>query len=1196
MTAVAVIGMAARLPGADDVREFWALLRGGVEGISRFDPDDLIRRGADPDYVRRPNFVPAMGTIREPYHFDWSFFGYSRAEAANIDPQQRVFLQAATAALDDAAIDPTRFPGWIGVYAGADKVAARADDQLSELAQYIGTEKDFLATRVAYKLGLRGPAVTVQSACSTSLVAVHLAATALRGGECDVALAGGVAVTGKGEWGYLYEPGGILSRDGHCRPFDADADGTVPSEGVGVVVLKRLDDALRDGDRVDAVILGSAINNDGGEKMGYTAPSIPGQSDVIRYTQQVADVDPADLDYVEAHGTATKLGDPVEVSALTDVFRDSTDATGWCHLGAVKSNLGHTGSAAGVAGLIKTVLMLKHGELVPTLHYGSPNPLLDLDATPFRVVTTTQPWPDRGTRLASVSSFGVGGTNAHVIVQGAPPRTAPVARDGARVLALSAASTDALGRMRDDLARALRSEPKLDLPEVARTLADRRAHGHRQAFVAGDATEAGDLLAAAGEPAPPGRLDKVAFLFPGQGTLESAAGAAAHRLLPGFRRCFDEIREVVAERHGVDLTPVVDPSAADTAWFADTVHQQLGLFALGWALGRQVADWSVRPAAMLGNSIGEYAQATLAGVWRPADAAELVFRRATAMAALEPGRMVAVKAPAEEVARRLGDGGDVTICIVGPGSVVVGGLAPAVDEVLRGGALHGLDVRVLNMSRASHSPVMAPAAEVLAALVTTVPGARPGVRLVSNTTGDWADPDEITGPAYWADQLRLPVRLDRGLGTLLASGCDTFLELGPGTSMTGALRRHRDWDTGHTTIPLLGRPEDTERSLLRALGTLWERGADVALDDLRDDVFPVSLPTYSFTPHDPQQGSAQLGPAAPQGKPGATPTRKPAGQPVRSTALATAERLWRATLGTDSVAADDDFFALGGESLMAVDFTARLREEAGLDITVTEFTRDPRFGALAALAERADSAVPRAVDAVVLHGGTGRPFVLIADAAGGALAYRTLTEELGDHALYCLEPRGPLRGGIARQAAHHVEALRRVLPHGPYALGGWSFGAVLAHEVARQLEHDGETVDAVVALDAYVQGRRGVPIGVDPGFVYSRIRTELDAALGLGPVGAQVRRNPALRRLLRTKAAALATYVPGPVAARAVVFRTGTSDRAARRLEKRLAPLYRGGVRVRPVGGDHWSVLGRPHVRDLAEDLREIMIEAERVQ
>ncbi|MDQ3405158.1 MAG: polyketide synthase, partial [Actinomycetota bacterium] len=542
--SIAIIGMACRYPGAPDLGRFWASLRGGVEGIARLNSAEILASGVDPELVRRPEFVPAMGLLTGTRGFDWTYFGYSRAEAASIDPQQRVFLECAVAALDDAAVDPTRFPGWIGVYGGADQVTAEPGGDLGELARYIGLGPDFLATRVAYKLGLRGPAVTVQTACSTSLTAVHMAAASLRGEECDIALAGGVAVIGNGERGYLYEPGGILSPDGHCRAFDEQAGGTVPSEGVGVVVLKRLADARRDGDRVLAVIRGSAINNDGADKMGYTAPSVEGQSELIRYAQKLAAVDPCDIGYVEAHGTGTRIGDPIEVQALTDVFQAETDATGWCRLGAVKSNIGHTGSAAGVAGLIKAVLILRHRELVPSLHFTRPNPLLELESTPFVVSTRAEPWTGGGGRLAGVSSFGVGGTNAHVILEEAPSRTTPPACGGRRVLMMSAAAPEALDRMRVNLAEHLRTTPYLGLSEVTATLASRRVYQHRQTVVAAATAEAATLLAVPGLPVP-GTLDKVAFVFPGHGLLTHPAGAAAHRLLPGFRESFDEVRNLI---------------------------------------------------------------------------------------------------------------------------------------------------------------------------------------------------------------------------------------------------------------------------------------------------------------------------------------------------------------------------------------------------------------------------------------------------------------------------------------------------------------------------------------------------------------------------------------------------------------------------------------------------------------------------
>jgi phthiocerol/phenolphthiocerol synthesis type-I polyketide synthase E len=1195
-TAIAVVGMACRYPGARDVGEYWAALRAAVEGTTRFGRDELVAAGVDPELARRPDFVPVMGVLPGSRNFDWSYFGYSRAEAASIDPQQRVFLECAAAALDDAAIDPTRFPGWIGVYGGADKVSAQPDDDLSEMARYIGLERDFLATRVAYKLGLRGPAVTVQTACSTSLTAVHMAAASLRGGECDVALAGGAAVMGAADRGYLYEPGGILSPDGHCRPFDERADGTVPSEGVGVVVLKRLADALRDGDRIAAVIRGSAINNDGAEKMGYTAPSVSGQSDVIRYTQHVACVDPADIDYVEAHGTATRIGDPIEVRALTDVFGASTDATGWCGLGAVKSNLGHTGSAAGVAGLIKTVLMLERGELVPTLHYTRPNPLQELETTPFRVVASHEPWPDRGVRLAAVSSFGVGGTNAHVVLQGPPARDRPSPRPGPRVLALSAASPDALGRTKDNLAEHLRAEPALTVPEVSRTLAERRVLRHRQAFVVEDRTEAADLLATAGAPAETGGLGRVAFLFPGSGALGHAAGAAAHRLLPGFRTCFDEIRDHVLERHRIDLSPVVDKAAATPDWFTDVARNHLGLFALGYALGRQLDDWGIRPFAMLGNSIGEFAPAALAGLWTLPDAVDVVHLRASAIADTEPGRMVAVSAAPDEVARRLAGMDDVVIAVHGPGTAVVSGPTAAVDRVLDGDALRGLDFRPVAMHRAFHSPVMDPAADVLAAKIGSTSSGTPKLRFVSNTTGGWAAPDAVRGPDYWAEQLRRPVRLDLGADTLLDAGCDVFLELGPGASTIGALRRHGRWDPGHAVLPLLGRPGDGERALLSALGTLWERGADKVVDTLLDLDFAdgtpsqrCSLPAYPFAAQDPGAGRT-----APE--PDIRPAERPSGgADLRSTV----ERIWCAALGTSAAADRDDFFLLGGESLIAVNLMSRIREHTGTSVPVAEFSREATFGRLVRLlAERGGTdGVAGPVDVVALRPGSGRPVFLVADWAAGAGTYQALADRMaGDRPVHALEPVAGLdsHGTIAELAAHHVDALRAGQPAGPYTLGGWSFGAVLAHEMARLLTELGERVDVLICFDAFVQGRHGLPAALDPEFLLGWAVTGAGAVLGVGTVGRQVRRNPALRAQLLAKARLLMPYRPRPVACRTVVFRVGIDAPAASRLRTRLTPLYGGGVEVHAVGGDHWSLLTPPRVDDLAQRLREALTTVEK--
>ncbi|MEU4114229.1 beta-ketoacyl synthase N-terminal-like domain-containing protein [Kitasatospora sp. NPDC028055] len=1201
--AVAVVGMACRYPGAEDVRSYWAALRSGTEGITRFDPAALVAAGADPELVRRPDYVPARGVLPASRGFDWSFFGYSRAEAATIDPQHRIFLECASQAVDDAGIDPTRFPGWIGVFAGAEGSTLPPRDDVDPMAQVIGGRPDFLTSRVAYRLGLRGPAITVQTACSTSLVAVHLAVQSLLAYECDAALAGGVSLAPHGEFGYLYQEGGILSPDGHCRPFDEESAGTVPGEGVGVVVLKRLEDALRDGDRIAGLVLGSALNNDGGDKIGYTAPSIPGQREAILLAQKVAGIDPADLDYVEAHGTGTRIGDPVELQALTDAFRRSTDAVGQCWVGAVKSNLGHTGSASGVAGMIKTLLMMEHGEVVPTLHYRRPNPLLRLAETPFRIADRLQPWPERGDKLAAVSSFGVGGTNAHVVLGGSPQRSRPAARAGHRLLAVSGASSDGRDRLGQALADRLESDAaaagdgtgSVALAEAARTLAGRRRHDWRRAVVADSPQEAARLLREAPATRAPATLDRVAFLFPGQGTLTGAAGAAAYRLLPGFRASFDEWSTVVRETCGLDLSPVVTPEQAPADWFVDTVHQQLGLLALGHALGRQLADWGITPTAMLGNSIGEYVAATLAEVWTPAEAARLVHARATAMRDTEPGRMAAVTASPEEVTRRIGTGGAVTLAVAGPERVVVSGPAAAVDELLAGDALAGLDVRVLDVGRAFHSATMEPASRALREAVAAVPGREPRLGLVSNTTGDWADPSAVRTPDYWAEQLRRTVRLDDGLATVLAADCDTFLELGPGTSMTGALRRHRDWDAARTAVPLLGRSGgDGERELLLAVGALWERGADLDPEELlgADRPFRTSLPAHPFDSRDP-----------------ATEPERPARARARTTVVAgpvhqVLERLWRTALGVASAAEGDDFFTLGGESLMLVSLMSEVRRHTGAAVPVADFTATPTFGALVKLVEQhATETAPTPPGLVTLRSGVGRPLFLAADAMGSSGSYGTLASLVDTtRPILGLEPDGADRpvgstgrfGRFGRPvtieavAARNVALLRQAQPSGPYTLGGWSFGAVVAHETARQLTRAGAEVDVLFCLDGFAPDRRGLPIATDPGFLAGNLRLQLDAVLGTGTVGGRLRRLPALRRQFVANIGAVLRYRPRPVGCPAVVLKAAADERTAAVLRRDLRQLYTS-VEVHPVRGDHWSVLAEPDARPVAAHLATIL-------
>ncbi len=855
--AVAIVGAGARMPGADTVERFWQNLRAGADTISRFGPDELRGAGVAEELIAEPDYVPARGVVEGGELFDWRYFGYSLAEARGIDPQQRLFLEVCLAALNGAAIDPARFPGWIGVFAGCDVITEAA--QPLSVAGLVGTEKDFLATRVAYKLGLRGPAITVQTACSTSLVATHQACQSLLNHECDAALAGGVSLWLPQLSGYRYQQDSILSADGYCRTFDAACSGTVSSNGAGVVALRRLSDALSDGDPILAVLRGSAVNNDGGQKMGFTAPSVTGQRDVIRLALAQADVDPADLCHVEAHGTATQLGDPIEVAALTSAFRHSTDRVGYCWLGSVKSNIGHTGAAAGVAGLLKTALMLRHRELVPSLHFDRPNPKLGLESSPFQVITEPRPVPD-GVALAGVSSFGIGGTNVHAVLETPPSRS--MAGRGPAIFCLSASTPSLLRRAEAELAEHQAANPELDPVAVAWTLATGRPElPYRTSIVPG---QPAGIPTAAERPA---GSPRIGLLFPGQGALCPGAAQACLEYLPVFREHFEHACRIVRQRWSLDLATLLAPDAPAEPLRASLV-QQLGLFAIGYALGQQLLSWDVRPVAMLGHSAGEYAAAAVAGMWGLADGLELIAQRALAMREGPAGGLIAVYAGADQLPADHG----LTLATEGPGQLVLAGTAEQVERLRSALAGTDLTATVLDADRPFHTERMRPAVTSLRAALDRLPAAPPALPVISNLTGELATADQLANPDYWAEHLCRPVRLTAGMATLLGEGCDLVIELGPGRTMTGGLRRHPDWTDARTAVPLIGRPTDDRRTaLLGALGTMWQLGAPVRWDDLFDQrparcaLPPVPLDSQPCV-RDTQPGPSAIAPA-PTGTP-----------------------------------------------------------------------------------------------------------------------------------------------------------------------------------------------------------------------------------------------------------------------------------------------------------------------------------------
>ncbi len=818
---VAIIGMAGRFPGAKDIQVFWENLRQGKESISFFTDDELTTSGADPALMRNPAYVRAGGILDDVDLFDAPFFGISPAEARLLDPQLRLFLECAYQTFEHAGYDPQTYPGRIGLFAGSavntylvknlmnsglDMAKSWNNDQA-----IIYSDTNYLTTRTAYTLNLKGPILSVSTACSTSLVAVHLACQSLLNQESDMVLAGGVAVIVPQKEGYLYE-GGTRSPDGRCRAFDAKSQGTLFTSGMGSLLLKRLGDALKDGDQVHAVIQGTAVNNDGGARAGYAAPGVEGQAEVIAEAQAMAEIDLETVTYIEAHGTGTTLGDPIEIEALTQAFREKTQKTGFCAIGSVKTNVGHLNMAAGVTGIIKTVLGMKHQMIPPSLNFESPNPRIDFEKSPFFVNTTLSEWkpPDNIPRRAGVSSFGVGGTNAHVILEEAPdPESAENASDIFRtsasrpyqLLALSAKTGSALEKMTANLAGHFREHPDLDLADAAHTLlTGRRLFSHRRFLVCQDANDAVSKLTGSGpglftgtEPTDEER--PVIFMFSGQGSQYVNMGRELYQNEPIFRGQVDlcsellklhvefDIRDMLypGEGHPSPITPQPSP-------LTHTEIAQPALFVVEYALARLWMAWGIRPRAMIGHSIGEYVAACLAGVLSLEDALGLVADRGQMMGSLPKGAMLAIPLPEEDVRSLLKQG--VSLAVVnGPSQCVVSGHTEAVEDIQNDLTQRGVQCRLLHTSHAFHSEMTEPILKPFTDHFRKVMLRPPHTPYISNVTGTWITGDETTDPEYWARHLRQTVRFADGIRQLAEESDPVLLEVGPGQTLTTLVMR-----------------------------------------------------------------------------------------------------------------------------------------------------------------------------------------------------------------------------------------------------------------------------------------------------------------------------------------------------------------------------------------------------------------------
>jgi acyl transferase domain-containing protein len=852
--------MSGRFPQAPDLDKFWENLANGVESISFFSDEEIAR--IDPSFVNNPDYVKAGGVLEGIRQFDASFFQLSPFEAQIMDPQQRFFLECSWEALENAGYDPHTYSGPIGVFAAAGlsfylfnlSANPRVRREAGDMQLLVGNDKDHIATRVSYKLNLRGPSVTVQTACSSSLVAVHVACQSLLNGECDMALAGGVSISNLYNNGYFYYEGGITSRDGHCRPFDEQAGGTVSGDGVGVVLLKRRAEAEADGDEIKAVIKGTAVNNDGSQKVGYTAPSVSGQAGVISMAQEVAGVQPEEVSYVEAHGTATGLGDPIEVAALTQAF----GGKGHCGLGSVKSNIGHLDTAAGVAGLIKTVLMLQHRQLVPSLHYQRGNAEIRFEETPFYVNTQLREWKRQEQRrlVGGVSSFGIGGTNAHVIVEEAPERVVHSKGREWQVLLWSARTKEALSELTERLGDHLERSNTEGLAEEAYTLAvGRRRFRERAAVVCRGRADAVEKLRSGavlrgqrGWEQP-----KVAFVFSGQGTQYVNMGRELYEHEVVYREAVDQCSEVLAKGLGLDLVKLLYAKAGEENRASEQLREtrvtQPALFVTEYALAQLWQSWGVKPSAVLGHSIGEYVAACLAGVFTVSEALRLVTRRGELMQQMAPGAMLAVGLGEEAIAEVLRQYPELSLAAVNaPGWCVVSGESEVVAAVER--ELVGVQMSRLQTSHAFHSAMMDPMLERYRVAVEQVKLRGPQLRCLSNVTGQWLQESEAVTAEYWVRHLREPVRYSAGLAELLREGEWVVLEVGPGQTLTALNRLQPDAGRHEflNSLPAAKQQSDSAAYLLQTLARLWLAGVNV---DWRQyykgqQRRRVSLPTYPF--------------------------------------------------------------------------------------------------------------------------------------------------------------------------------------------------------------------------------------------------------------------------------------------------------------------------------------------------------------
>jgi acyl transferase domain-containing protein/thioesterase domain-containing protein len=1133
---LAIIGMSGHFPGAKSCEEFWQNLSNGVESIEFFSDEVALANGADPELIGNPHFVKAHGVLADVEYFDAGFFNMSPREARILDPQHRVFLEAAWEAMENAGYDAEKYDGQVGVYAGTafstyllrnilpnNLVRFQTIDRL-EMA--LTNHKDTMPMRVSFHMNLTGPSICVGTTCSTSLVAVHLACQALWSYQADMVLAGASFIRTPAREGYLFQEGMIYSPDGHLRTFDADSKGIVTGAGVGVVVIKRLADAIADGDTVQAVIKATALNNDGSTKIGYTAPSIGGQAKVMAEAMELAGIHSDSVSYIETHGTGTELGDPVEVAAMTQAFHATavnpeTQKKQYCAIGSAKPNIGHLNHAAAIAGLIKAILALKHKQLPPSLNFKKPNPKIDFENSPFYVNTKLQDWNTNGApRRAGVNAFGIGGTNGHVVLEEAPIAEPTSNARPHQVLMLTAKTLTALDKITSNLAQHLSDHPDVNLADVAFTLhMGRKAFDYRRIVIADTVAEAIERLR---EKTPQFVFDHyqkastrpVVFMFSGQGSQYVNMAKEVYQTEAVFKQHLDYCANYLKPLLNVDLRDLLYPTTLSveeaTAQLQQTAITQAALFSVEYALAQLWMAWGVKPKAMIGHSIGEYVAACIAGVFSLDDALSLVAARGQLMQSVDKGNMLAVSLPAEQLQTLLPE--NLSLALINSSSLcVVSGTNEAITSFAEQMKAREVQCQILHTSHAFHSHMMAAIVEPFTARMRQTSLNPPTMPYVSNVTGDWITAEQATNPDYWAQHLRQTVQFAKGLENLFLDHQQVLLEVGPGRTLSSLARQHQAKKAEQWVLTSLPHPQETQPDagfLLTSLGRLWLAGTVINHKAFYAGrkLHRIELPTYPFERQRywidaPKPGQSNV--TLPQGSLSRLSNldqdaivENPltfAEQTLVAPRNAKEQKLadiWKEALGASFIGIHDNFFDLGGSSLLASVVVARIFECLRAELSISEFLNAPTIAELALIVKvdvpeskdvaTSDTTTDNTAQCLVKikSGDESRPMLFLVHPIDGyASFYRELAQDLPEQqAVYAFQANGlddnsQVLTSVEQMATAYIAAMRSKQARGPYLLGGASFGGLVAFEMAQQLKQANEEVKLLFMVDTPAPGQ-----------------------------------------------------------------------------------------------------------------------------